>query len=599
MRRLKFKHAYGSERVFGERVSQKTSRGLKFAPITQPRWLVFLVLVVLCFLFGVARLTDLQIIRGSYFRTLADGNRVRRIPIRAPRGDILDRNNIAMARNLPAYKLATFSSGGVVTEVQKISRERALAIQSSKPDLESRLITDIEREYPYGASAAHLIGYVNEVSNTEVGNTNQSCPDSPIYRAGNLIGRGGIEAQYECMLRGRDGEELVEVDTQGKIVRRLGRREPIAGDNVVLSIDSSLQSKAYEAMLNTALLTKAANGGVGWEGGERVRGAFVAQDATNGAILALVSVPSFDPTHIFDQYTQVSQDESLPLFNRAIGGAYHPGSAFKLVTSIAGLSDGQIDSSFEYTDEGFIKVNDFSYSNWYFTQYGRTEGKISLVRAISRSTDTLFYKVGEMVGPDRIAHWAGVLGYGSKTGIDLPGEIGGLLPTTDWKLKYKGERWYLGNTYHFAIGQGDLTATPLQVNQVTVILANGGRLCRPTLAGGELRGLGGECEDLGIKTEHINLVLQGMVGACSAGGTAFPFFGWNEKLAVGQKIGCKTGTAQTVGDGKTHAWFTAYVPAREEGVPVAVTVLVEEGGEGSRVAAPVVYEVLSGWLGRN
>lgn len=581
--------------TFGESIIGAKGSPRREVKIRQPRWLFLLIILAVSFLIGFARLVDLQLIRGSYFKELAEGNRVRRIPIKAPRGEILDRNGKVLARNIPVYKLARFSEGGVVVEATTISREDALKIQAEKG--EANIIIDVGREYPLGPAAAHLAGYVNEVSSDEVGRTPEcdSFLDAK-YELGDLIGRTGIEVQYECLLRGVNGEELIEVDTRGRLVRRLGRREPVPGKTIKLSVDTELQQKAYEALVKDR-----DRDGDGEVDSGTVKGAVVIQSPQTGEVLSLVSSPSFDPQKIGEQYQRLVSDKNMPFFNRAVGGAYHPGSTFKIITAASALEEGKIDGNFEYEDKGVIKVNTFSYSNWYFTQYGKKEGTIKLPRAIARSTDTFFYKVGEMAGPDTLANWAGKFGLGIKTGIDLPGEIDGLIPTPAWKEKVKNERWFLGNTYHMSIGQGDLTATPLQINQMAGVMANGGKKCEPHLLK-EVEGLqndqfqmtNDQCEDLKLKSETRNLITEGMIGACAEGGTAFPFFNFTPRVA------CKTGTAETGRGDATHAWLTAFAPVATDSGQVtseiAITALVEEGGEGSRVAAPIVKEILDYWF---
>ena len=555
------------------------------------RVLVLVLLLLIASLIGLGRLIDLQIIRGPYFASLAQENRIRRIPLKATRGEILDRAGRPLARNVPVYKLASFGSGGVVIETQIIPREEALKIQATDPEASTRILVDVGREYPLGMAAAHAVGYVNEASPEEIGKE-PKCEPSQL---GDLVGRMGIEQQYDCSLRGVNGEELIEVDARGRLVRKLGRREPVPGKNITLSIDSNLQEAAYQALLNAPNEkgTRPAR-----EDGIVVRGAVVVQDPRSGEILALVSSPSFDPSQLSEKYAEYAADPNMPFFNRAIGGSYHPGSTFKIVVATTGLEEGKISRDYEYEDRGLIQVGDFSYRNWYFTQYGRTEGVINIVRAITRSTDTFFYKVGELVGPDKLGQWAGKFGLGQKTGVDLPGEGLGLVPTPDWKLKTKGERWFLGNTYHMAIGQGDVAATPLQINGMTSVIASGGKLCTPHMAKIE----GGtskmeNCKDVGLKGETIQLITEGMVGACSPGGTAYPLFTFNPRVA------CKTGTAE-FGDlqDRTHAWLTAFSPVATESASVkpeiVVTALVEAGGEGSRVAAPVVKKVLEEWFSK-
>ncbi|MDO8503501.1 MAG: penicillin-binding protein 2 [bacterium] len=557
-----------------------------------PRWVLFLALLIIAFVLGLGRLVDLQLFRGSYFRSLAEGNRIRRIPIKAPRGEILDRTGESLARNIPVYRLATFGEGGVVVETKEIPREEALRIESTDPGEALKIIVDIGREYPLGEAAAHVVGYVNEASPQEVGNSPVcgEIPNSGAYALGDLVGRIGIETQYECVLRGTNGEELIEVDTRGRLVRKLGRKEPVSGKSITLSIDGGLQQAAYHGLVS-APNEKGTRPAI--EDGITVRGAVVAQDPGSGEILALVSAPSFDPGAIGDRYAEWAKDPNMPFFNRATGGSYHPGSTFKIVVATAGLEEGKINKDFEFDDPGILRVGDFSYANWYFTQYGRTEGLINIVRAITRSTDTFFYKVGELVGPEKLASWAEKFGLGEKTGVDLSGEVPGLVPTPEWKEKVKGERWFLGNTYHMSIGQGDVTATPLQINNMTSVIANGGKLCGPHLIkeatqNSKFETLNSKCEDLGLRPETVQLITEGMVGACSTGGTAFPLFNFKPQVA------CKTGTAE-FGDSedRTHAWLTAFASDEPE---IVVTALVEAGGEGSRVAAPVVKEVLDYWF---
>lgn len=521
----------------------------------------FLLILIVSFLILFGRLFELQIIKGGYFSKLSSENRIRRIPIRAPRGEILDRNGLPFAKNLPVYKLVEFGKRGEPISYRDITQD-----QKEKVSKEETIVSENKRDYPLGEAAAHILGYVGEVGVGEVGGAPADCPRARPYILGDFAGRGGVEQEFECLLRGENGEELVEVDTSGQKVRSLGKREPRPGETVKLSIDSGLHKIAQTAL------------------GGKTAG-LVAQDPKTGEILSLVSSPSFDPNKIAQEFLLFEKDKRLPLFNRAIGGAYQPGSTFKIVTAAAGLEEGKIDENFTFEDPGVIKVGRFSYANWYFTQYGRTEGRIDLVRAIKRSTDTFFYKVGEIVGVRRLADWARAFGLGRPTGVDLPGEVDGLIPTPEWKEKVQGERWFLGNTYHLSIGQGDIHLTPLQVNVMTSVLASSGKLCKPTV----LFKKDQKCSDIGLSQKSIQLITNGMIEACRPGGTAFPLFDFEPQVA------CKTGTAE-FGDpaGRTHAWLTAFAPA--DSPEIVITVLVEGGGEGSSVAAPIVREVLDYWF---
>jgi len=503
---------------------------------------------IIGFLLLAGRLFELQIIFGQKNRAIADGNRIKKIIEPAPRGMIYDRSGREVVRNIPIYKKCI-----AVDKCQILAREEALKLEAQNKTEDLRL--GIGRDYLYGKAVAHVLGYLGEAGEAEVG--------SGEYELGDLVGRTGVEEKYNTVLNGQSGGELIEVDSLGNKIREIGKIAPVSGKDLFLSVDAELSRTAYEAMEGRA-------------------GAVVASEAKTGRILALVSSPSFNPNEITSQSLN---DPTLPFFNRAIGGAYPPGSTFKIVTATAGLEEGKIDAKTIFEDTGQIRVGDFVYKNWYFTQYGKTEGKINLVRAIKRSTDTFFYKVGEWVGPQKLAEWGRVFGLGKKTGIELPGEVGGLVPDPEWKQQNTGERWFLGNTYHFAIGQADLLTTPLQINMMTGVIANNGKLCQPTV----LQGSESQCQDLKLKTETLELIKEGMKGVCSTGGTAFPFFDFTPAVA------CKTGTAE-FGDPKnrTHAWLTAFAPVDDP--QIVVTVLVEAGGEGSYVAAPIAKKILEVWF---
>ncbi len=412
------------------------------------------------------------------------------------------------------------------------------------------------RQYPLGPAAAHVVGYLGAVDPKEVGLLR---PRGGKYNLHDLIGRGGIEKVMEEVLKGQDGGRIVEVNQAGVAVRDMGTAPPIPGQEIHLSLDADLQSVAYEAT-------------------KFEKAAVVVSVPSTGEILALVSTPSFDPA---------TPKPDSAFLNRAIGALYAPGSTFKMITTIAGIDSGKMSRDFTYQDVGFIRVGDFTYNNWFFTQYGRTEGVVGWIKALTRSTDTFFYTVGADTGAETLAKYAGDLGLGKLTGIEIDGEVAGLVPTPQWKLKTKGEAWFLGNTYHMAIGQGDVLTTPIQVNLMTNVLATGGKKCRPHLSGSKV-----SCENVKISPQALDIVSRGMIGACSAGGTAFPLFDFKPQVA------CKTGTAEFVRpDGKigTHAWLTAYAPADHP--TISVTVLVEGGGEGSRAAAPVARKILAKYFG--
>lgn len=510
------------------------------------------------FLILFGRLFQLQVLQGKENRLLADTNRIQKTVIGSPRGLILDRHGEILAGNVPEYLLGD----------KEISRDEALTLQAEQTDTD--LIINFRRQYNFGKGFAHLIGFLGEVTEKEL---NEEKLGLKGYLLGDLIGRLGLEAQYEDILRGQKGSEGVEVDTNGRTVRRMSKVLPIPGKSLTLSVDKKLQEVAEKAM------------------GDR-KGAVVASNPQNGEILLLYSSPSFEGGAFLDKKRQeevvrlIRDEEDMPLLNRVISGIYPPGSTFKIVTSIAGLEEGKITPETLIEDPGVIEVNSFKFTNWYFTQYGRTEGQINLARAIARSTDTYFYKVGEWLGAEKLITWAKKFNLDKTSGIDLPGEVPGFIATPAWKEEFRNESWFLGNTYHLSIGQGDISLTPLGVNLMTSVVASNGKLCKPRVLriGAENTPYKEECNDLGIKKEYLDVVKKGMVGVCSPGGTGSPFFDFKPQVA------CKTGTAEISSDKITHAWFTVFAPADNPGI--VLTVLVEKGGEGSAVAAPIAKEIL-------
>jgi len=509
-------------------------------------------LLILGILVMLGRLAELQVIKGAYYRELAEGNRIRRVPIVAPRGKILDTNGIVLVDNELVEKTAKFDP------MEGYTKE--LANENTPED---EVISEWQRKYVYGADLAHVAGYLGEVNEGEVNKVDPNCSEKGPHALGSFVGRVGLEQFYDCQLRGIDGEELIEVDTVGRRIRSLGRKQPIPGEDIKTTIDYKLQKKLADSM----------NG---------KPGSAVVSTPT-GEILALYSSPSFDPNLFIkkdskEEVAKLLSDESLPMFNRFLGGIYHPGSVYKIVTTVAAVEEGKIDREFTYEDTGAIRINEFEYTNWYLTQYGKVEGLVDPVRALARSTDTFFYEVGDLIGAQKLSEWSKRFGLAEKTGIDLPGEVTGLVPSPEWKKATLGERWFLGNTYNMAIGQGDLAVTLLGNHRLGMAMANGGQICTLSIAG-EAR-----CQSLGLQSESLSIVRDGMKAACDAGGTGPPFFNFLPE------VGCKTGTAETSIKGETHAWFTVFAPF--ENPQYVVTVLVEKGGEGSKVAAPVARELM-------
>jgi len=512
--------------------------------------------LILGFLILFSRLLELSIIKGEYFRSLSEENRIRRIPISAPRGKILARAGQELVGNKEVQKTIVFNSE---SGYEKVDYQEG--------DSRQEAITEWARDYRLGAALGHVSGYLGQVSEEEVGKVNPECPEKGPRKLGGWVGRSGLEQQYECLLSGIDGEELVEVDTTGEKVRTLGKKDPVAGQDLKTSIDISLQERVAASMANKKGAAVAVGGG--------------------GEVLALYSYPSFDPNLFVSkgsdsQIQALLQDPDEPFFNRAIGGLFHPGSVFKPIVAVAAVEEGKVDANYIYNDPGVITIGRFSYSNWFFNQYGSTEGNIDLERAIARSTDTFFYKVGEIVGVEKIAEWAAKFGLDKPSGIDIPGEVAGLVPSPEWKLKVKGERWFLGNTYHMAIGQGDIALTPIALNSATLAIATAGKLCEPKI------GQEPTCSKIELNENSVKMVKKGMESACSPGGTGYTFFDFEPR------VGCKTGTAETSLEGEPHAWFTVFAPV--DFPEITLTVLVEKGGEGSKVAGPIAKEIFDFWF---
>lgn len=516
------------------------------------------------------RLFHLQVTTGEQNRQRADLNRVQLKIIHAPRGVIYDRNGVVLAESNPGFRL----------DGHLISRDEALRLESKNDPRSSALEIDAIRYYPLAEKTAHILGYVGEISPEELKQTQYEN-----YKPGDKIGRSGIEQIYESTLKGVDGAEVIEIDASGKSLGTLRRREPVPGKNIHLSIDADLQKASYQALEK------------GIKGVGVCCGAVVAEEPGSGEILALASIPSYNSNAFTDpgknnEVGEYFSNSNSPLLNRVIAGTYPPGSTFKITTALAGLSSGKIRKETYFEDTGVMHLGIWSFANWYFSEYGKTEGAVDIVKALKRSNDIFFYKVGESVGEKTLGETAKKLGIGKKLGIDLPGEEDGLIPDNEWKQKNIGEAWYPGDTLHMAIGQGFLLATPLQILAQTAYVASDGKLIEPHLAtrvtdanGSEVKKFKYEpiVKDI-FKKEDLDLVKTGLEQVPKEGGTAWPFFSFTIPTAG------KTGTAE-FGDPKnrTHAWYTSYAPVDDP--KIVVTALVEAGGEGSTVASPIVKDI--------
>jgi len=546
------------------------------------------------FVVFVLRLLTLQVVQGAYYDRLSNENRIRTTLVPAPRGIIFDRNGQALVRNSQTY--------GIIEneEVSWLSHEEALRLLEKK---DNQVISIPQREYLYKDVFSHVLGYIGQLTKEE---TLQ--PQYSGYGYTDFTGRMGLEDQYESILHGENGRQLVEVDSMGNYVRTLGEDFSIPGDNLTTTLDLEIQKSVFDAML------------------EVESGAAIVSDPRDGAIRAILSKPTFDPNLFtknisyepdggYQSIDEILSDKKNPLLNRTISGSYPPGSTFKIITATAGLEENAISPTTKIEDTGVRTIGGLSFGTWNYLQYGKLEEPLNVVGAIRRSNDIFFYVLSEKVGPKKFSEWAGKFGMGKILNVDIPGEIGGVVPGPSWKERVIGEDWYLGDTYNMSIGQGFVQATPLQTNFMTNIIANRGTLYRPHLVSESKKVIR---EDF-VDPRNIDLIREGMLQACQTGGTGYPFFNFtvrnsnltidgmdfkegsasssattddnrNEK-PVNISVGCKTGTSETFDHTDPHAWFTVFAPFNNP--EISVTILVEHGGEGSQVAAPIAKEILT------
>ncbi|MFZ5765738.1 MAG: penicillin-binding protein 2 [Thermodesulfobacteriota bacterium] len=578
--------------------------------------------IVICFIaLLISRLWFLQIKKGEEYAELAENNRIRTQQIQAPRGNILDRHGRVIITNRPYFNLVwTKEDAPDPDDVLKrlahilnedisvlLERVREAADQPRympillKEDLDWPTLVYIEnhhldlpgvsidpmpsRDYLYGNMASHMIGYIGQISKKEM--------EDPLYagyRGGDPVGKMGIEKLYEKELRGEKGYRYLEVDVHGFEQRQLQHQEPLPGNDMKLTIDIDLQQTAEKAL-------------------EGLGGAVVLMEVHTGKLLALASSPPLQLAEFIGGISSKNWQKHLndplhPLIDKTIQGQYPPGSTYKMITALAGLTEGIITPETTYYCNGGLYIYGRRYGCWKNTGHGA----VSLNRAIAESCDVYFYQVGVKLGVDRLATYARSLGLGQLTGIVLEHEKPGLVPTSAWKKQKKKEPWQDGETLSVAIGQGFNLVTPLQICRMTAALVNGGRLYRPQLIetvknpdGTNVREVEPELQGEILGTEHSReLLIKGMISAVNdRHGTA-----GSARLAE-IVVGGKTGTAQVVRMAKfksmsedamprqyrDHAWFTCFAPADKP--EVAMTVLIEHGGHGGSAAAPVARKVLA------
>ncbi|MEX0895579.1 MAG: penicillin-binding transpeptidase domain-containing protein [Patescibacteria group bacterium] len=521
--------------------------------VINSRVLVVLLVLLSVLVFIILRIADLQIQRGAYYKALAQANRQFTSIIPRQRGLILDRFGEPLTVNIPSYQFL-HDPQVLYSDQDSISHSQAVQLLATQS---AHVAYSLHRQYLAGTPLSHVLGYTAAVSAEDL-----AADDSLLMT--DQIGKLGLERAYERQIRGQPGKAIFAVNALGQKQQLLERTAPTPGDHVTTTLDPSISAVAYQAL-------------------DGRQGSVVILDASDGSVISLVSSPGFDP-NLFSQQSSDSrtrqtrqqeiaallQDDRNIFFNRATSGLYPPGSVFKIVTALAALDSGAVEPEDTVLDEGVLRVGDFSYANWFYTQQGGTDGEIAIQRALARSNDIYFYKAAEWVGPNRLAEYARRFSFGQPSELEIPGSAAGLVPDVEWKEQVIGERWFLGNTYHYGIGQGDVLVTPLQVAQMTQAVANYGSLCPAHLLHSDTS----VCRGLSLSDESLEVVVAGLLDACSAGGTGYPFFPWNEQYrdqslspyqqVTAGAVACKTGTSEFGGQDsrgfrRTHGWFTMFV----------------------------------------
>lgn len=580
------------------------------------RFMGYAFIVALALLGGLfLRVFDLSLLQGEKYRSMAENNSVRLISLPAPRGLILDRFGVPLVRNAPSLDLVLsphdmpkegfdrekllfvvkdifhldedFLRAGfaqaerkpdqLLLLKEKVSQEESFRFLAHEKEMSGVVIhKTARRSYDDGLIFSHILGYEGKIRQDEL-------TDRPEYLPTDGIGRQGIEKQYESVLRGERGFLRAEVDALGRVKRELGIQSPSPGADVSLHIDAGLQKKLFDALQSE--LDKAG----------LKSGAAMAIDPRDGSVLALVSIPSYD-NNLFaegiatEEYRSLSEDPSKPLFNRAVAGEYPPGSTWKPVIAVAALSEGVVTERTAIESRGGISVGRFSFGDW------KAHGFTDIRHAIAVSSDVYFYSVGggygsiSGLGMDRMKKYGQSFGYGSASGIDLPGEQSGFLPDPTWKKEKLGERWFVGDDYNAAIGQGFITATPLQILNAVATIGNGGTLYEPHIAKsyrsiqGAVTNISPVVKSTGFATRDILQIVREGMRLTVTEGTAQSL----NTLPI--QVAGKTGTAQFQNNfDRTHGWFASFAPFDRP--TIALVVLVEGQGEGGYHAVPITKDV--------
>jgi penicillin-binding protein 2 len=565
----------------------------------------FQYLTVAVFVFLISGFWKLQVQNPDVYSEAAERNRIKSTPILAARGRILDRDGRVIVDNKASYSLLLnrdqinwehlpaicdalqLDYGELSAKIRRMRAAPQIIIkdQLSRDEIawieahqdvhtypEMQLIRSWKRLYPQDGFAAHAIGYVGEIAEAEL-----NLPQFLDYQQGDIIGKDGLEREYDSTLRGTDGQQRVLVDNMGRERQMEDTREAVAGKDLRTTLDLDLQSVAELSMDNK-------------------RGAVVALNPQSGEVLAMVSRPTYDPNKFTGRisrtdWNEIMHDPHKPLLNRAIQAQLAPGSTFKPVMAIAGLESGVIDDETHFHCSGGASF----YGHYFACHIKGGHGDIALHRAIAQSCDVYFYNVGNRLGIDRIAQYADLAGIGRKTGIDLPNETQGTMPSSKWKMRLARQKWYAGETISVSIGQGAVTVSPLQIVEALGGLGAGGKWYKPHLVRAQAPVLVSHAD---FNPENLQQVISGMYAVVNEGGTGRAAYMPNIKICG------KTGTAQLASSDKTkgakrgsalanNAWFVAFAPM--ERPEIAVVALFENAEESSN-AVPIVRDVIKAYF---
>ncbi|MBW2630307.1 MAG: penicillin-binding protein 2 [Deltaproteobacteria bacterium] len=606
-------------------MSGKQNRLTNYDPVKfRKKIQVIIWLVSLAFFLLIARLWYLQVVRGDDLRKRSENNRVRIQEIKPLRGLIMDTHGNILVDNQSSFDISIIPEAAKDTEAvmnkltnlcdlgedaisckktslksgrpfvpvricKNIDRDKLAVVETNSMDLPGVVVDVVPvREYIYGEMMAHILGYVGNISSSELGRDIYSG-----YRSNDIVGKYGIEKSLDRYLKGKSGGEQVEVDVAGRRLNVLGGIKPVSGYNVVLNIDADLQKICRNVFQEKA-------------------GTAIVMDPRTGFVMAMVNMPSFDP-NLFsrgisgDRWKKLTADPLCPLQNRAVSGQYPPGSTYKMVVAAAALEEGLITENTEVFCNGTYRMGDRTFRCW----KKRGHGMANLHRAIVESCDVYFYHLGEMLGVDKLAEYAGKFGFGYKTGISLPGEKKGLVPTKEWKLRRYREPWQKGETTSLSIGQGFTLVTPLQLLRAYCAIANGGILYKPRLIkriettdGQIVEEFPPEKERIvPVSKKNIDILRYALWGVVNEPhGT-----GWALKRKERDVCG-KTGTAQVISmredtdadvddiqyQFRDHALFVCFAPYKDPAI--AILVIVEHGGHGGSVAAPIARRIVDGYF---